>query len=433
MSDGSDPSIGRNGVAITTARKYESMESGYRTYEVYQRERVGESTEKIKPAQLNSPAHAQNPYPFLEVLREHYPFYRDWTNNCYWVTRYDDVTSIFVDDANFETRPRAWYLSDIEVGSDFRDNILVGRTVEKIFDEHCVPLASALLDEIESDEVDLVSAFFAPLTSNLIAQAFGVAKSDWSSFGSLLWQLQRGVGWHPLSITRAHLASKELALLLEPAFDVEGRVPAAIRSQDPQAEVKDVLATLLELDFQTLFGSLSNLWCLLMLHPEERQKVVDPRTMKLAYLETLRHSAPITTAQRFARHEVERFGKLIPNGALLKCSAAAANRDPRIFANPDDFIVDRADLCQREARGQYRADGLASGVAVGLGKPSRHPAVPEDRARSTYALTRDTVVSISMQLLARYPKLSLAGPDKPFMRSLNVDELYTCWSLPTRI
>ena len=54
--------------------------------------------------------------------------------------------------------------------------------------------------------------------------------------------------------------------------------------------------------------------------------------------------------------------------------------------------MQRKDLCQREPRGQYRADGLCSGIALGLGTPSVHPAVPEDRPRSLYALTRDTVV-----------------------------------------
>ena len=82
--------------------------------------------------------------------------------------------------------------------------------------------------------------------------------------------------------------------------------------------------------------------------------------MKLAYLETLRHSTPIVFAKRFARHEVERFGRLLPAGALVLCCAGAANRDPEIFADPDQFIVDRKDLCQREPRGHYRADGLES-------------------------------------------------------------------------
>ena len=183
-----------------------------------------------------------------------------------------------------------------------------------------------------------------------------------------------------------------------------------------------------------MHGALANLWFMLLTHPEECAKArSDERLMKLAYLETLRHSAPVLLAERFARHEVERFGKLIPKGALLICCAAAANRDPRIFSEPDCFIVDRADLCQREARGQYRADGLASGIAFGLGKPSVHPAVPEDRARSRYAFTRDLAVTASMMLSNAVDEFSLVGGSELSLRSLSVGEMHTCWSLPVEL
>ena len=85
---------GRNGIVIKR-RQYEGESPGYRTYEVYQRERVGESTEKIKPAQLISGAYRTDPYPLLGILRENYPCYRDWLSNSFWITRYNDVTSIF--------------------------------------------------------------------------------------------------------------------------------------------------------------------------------------------------------------------------------------------------------------------------------------------------------------------------------------------------
>jgi hypothetical protein len=151
--------------------------------------------------------------------------------------------------------------------------------------------------------------------------------------------------------------------------------------------------------------------------------------MKFAYLEALRHSPPILTADRFARHEVERFGRLLPEGALMHLSAAAANRDPRQFNDPDRFDVARKDLCQREPRGQYRADGLPSGITFGHGPPSKLPAVPRDAPRSSYALTRDLAVAASSALLERYPSLRLAPGEQPLMTAEYLGAPYTCAEL----
>ena len=197
------------------------------------------------------------------------------------------------------------------------------------------------------------------------------------------------------------------------------------------ATATDLVATILERDHETLHGGLANLWFLLLTNPDQLDVVKDePRLMKFAWLETLRHSPPVVAAQRFARHEVERFGRLIPGGGLLYCSALAANRDPRAFSDPDAFLVTRKDLCQREPRGQFRADGLPSGISFGTGPPSIHPAVPKERPRSTYAITRDVAVAASTALLERHPAVGLAHRAAPSLRSLRLGEMLTCWSLP---
>ena len=111
------------------------------------------------------------------------------------------------------------------------------------------------------------------------------------------------------------------------------------------------------------------------------------------------------------------------------CAAAAANRDPRQFEAPNEFIVGRKDLCQREPRGQYRADGLPSGITFSLGKPSVHPAVPKARSRSLYAIVRDCAVIASEMLLDSYPNIRLVEGSEPTLKSLYLHGIHTCWEL----
>lgn len=439
MADADLRMIGANGVAIPEGTH---GEAGYRTYEVFQRERVGQSTAKIKPMQLVSKEFAQDPYPLLETLRENYPCYRDWLNNCFWITRYDDVTSVFTDDANFETRPKAWHLGLEGCGADLSKTLPVLNAHAHAFDGHAERLAEAAVAGFaERGEADLAVEFAARFAMQLWLALLDVPEADAGLVAERLWRLRRGVNWEPRVRQAGLAAANELRGYFAPLLERRRQAPgedlvsaiAGLETASGPATAGDLVATLLEMDQETLHGGLANLWCLLLTHPEEFAKArADARHLKLAVLETLRHSTPVPAAQRFARHEVERFGRLLPKGALALCSAAAANRDPRVFAEPERFIVGRTDICHREARGQYRADGLATGVTPALGQPSRHPAVPEDRPRSLYALTRDALVTASLVLLERLRDIRLAPGAEPRPSCRRLSEMHACWRLPVR-
>jgi pulcherriminic acid synthase len=435
-----EQTVGRNGVVITKRNPRDADSPQYRTYEVYQRERVGESTEKIKPIQLASEDYRIDPYPLVSILRENYPCYRDWLSNSYWITRYNDVTSVFTDDANFETRPRTWYYGLYNFGRDLKNELPVLESEEQRTDESAKRIANRVIDSLAAKgSANLATEFAMRFSLEILIDLLDIPDEDSAAFAKNFWCMQRGVSWDPALNKDGREALSELVRYFTPIVKARQEVPgddylsvlANLDRSDGNVTAEDVVVTLLERDYETLHGALANLWFLLMTHPEEfEQARSERRLMKLAYLETLRHSTPVITAYRFAKHEVERFGRLLPEGARLTCSAAAANRDPRIFKDPEQFIVDRRDMCQREPRGQYRADGLATGIAFGLGKPSIHPALPEDRPRSHYAITRDTAVTASVLLAERLGNLRLAGDSTPVLASRTVGEMHTCWNLP---
>lgn len=430
-----------------------STRDGFRSYEVYQRERVGESTPLLKPRQLRSKEFAADPYPLLTILRENYPCYRDWHGNAFWLTRYDDVTSVFVDDANFETRSKLWQYRRPNFGRDLRNELAFLVAEANLIDRHVSGVVAEVIAEIGSratqgDAVDLAVEIAARVPVRLLARVLGIPDVDVARFGSLYWRMHRGAGWNPVSRQAGLDAMDALSAYFTPIL--------AARQIDPQDDLvstlaqlslpggpvtaNDVVASLLEGDHETLHGALGSLLFQIVTDPAKQDQVrQDARFVTLAYLEVLRHSPPTLAAHRYSRHEVERFGRLLPEGCLMICSAAAAGRDPRAFPNdPESFVIDRRDMCQREPRGHYRADGLPTGIAFGLGKPSRFPALPEDRPRSRYALTRDTASTIIILVLDAFPRITLADTatptqSTPTLRSFRPGATFTCWSLPAHL
>ena len=433
MTEAAARRVGRNGVELT---RFDHMGEGFRSYEVHQRERVGQSTEKINGMDLASAAYVRDPAPLLETLRENYPCYLDWANNCYWITRYDDVTSIFRDDANFETRSKLWAYGLEGFGRDLRDEPVVRSAWAQALVTGIGPVAERIVARLDPERSDLATEWAAALPVEWLVAALDVPEDDADVFALRYRQAQRGVGWDGTARDRGERALHELVAYFEPILKERSKSDApdlvtAVAAAGGDA--RDLITTLLESDHETLHGALSNLVALLLSSPNALATVRgDRRRLKIAYLETLRHSPPTITTDRYTRHEVERFGRLIPAGAQLRLSALAANRDPRLFADPDRFVVDRRDICHREARGQYRADGLPAGIAFGLGPPSLHPAVPEDRPPSPYALVRDAAVLATTALLDVAPDLEIRGDAAPEIRCLTIGGTYTCWSLPVR-
>ena len=436
-----ETTVGLNGVAITRHRK---GARAFRSYEIHQRRRVGESTAKLRPSALISTEFLGDPYPTLATLREQYPCYRDWVGNAYWISRYDDATSIFVDDANYETRPKRWFYGLERVGRNLGGELAALQLHERVVDSHAGAIAGELVAGFASrGQADLALEFAARLPLELLVRLWGIPAPDRAAFAERVWRMQRGVHGSAVTELAGRSAFTELVdyfrgLLAErrkrPGDDLVSLIAGLDLAEGP-ANAEDLAVTLFEADHETLHGALANLWFLLLTHPEQFARVHDnrrpeARMLKLAYLEAVRHSTPVLTAKRFARHEVERFGQVLPEGALVVCAAAAGNRDPRTFHDPDAFIVGRKDLTQREPRGMYRADGLASGIAFALGPPSRHPAVPEDRPRSLYAITRDAAVAASEVLLDALEDLTLEPGAAPSLRSLGIGEMHACWQLP---
>lgn len=442
--------------------------SGMRSYEIHQRLRPHECPTVVARQLWSGPA-ITDPVEVLAELREQTPCFRDWVGNTYWVTRYDDVTSVFVDDANYETRTVRWTMGIAHRGRDLGHLVPVQRVLTDRADADTAPIIDALLDRLAGPgergsrgEVDLSVEIAARMPIELWARALGQGRrrdeagraAEIARIARWILALRRATSWDPRHRSAALAAFDELASWGDHALDEARRSAGTDAPGDLDDLIgllaggtldddllggrpvtgEDLAATVVEADHRTLHGGLANLWWALLTHPDQLRRVLEePRLVRFAWYETLRHSPPVATAVRWTRHEVERFGRLLPEGASVTLSALAANRDPRQFADPDRFDLGRLDLCQREPRGQYRADGLPAGVAFGLGAPSRFPAEPEDRPRSRYASTRDIAMAVTTRLLERHPELRIASGAAPVVVAHEPGGMRICWSLPAEL
>jgi len=414
-------------------------EAGYRSYEVFQRERVG-APPPVKPGQMRTQEYLDDPYSLLAKLRNYGPAWRDWPGNCFWVTHYNDATSVLTDSANFAARSKRWHYHLADFGRDLRNHVPILTAQAKGIDDNARPVAEQLISAFAGrGSADLAAEFAALYPLALLGRTVGIPDGDLPLFAERYLRMQRGWRWHPVNHEAGKRAMHELADYFARLLDKRRSDPqddwltavATLEFDGAPTTARDVVATLLEGDYETLHGALANMWMLLLTHPDQLEQVRgERRLVKYAYLETVRHSTPVLSGERFARREVERFGLLIPEGALVICSAAAANRDERIFKDPDHFVVGRNDLVQREPRGQYRADGLPSGITPALGAPSKYPALPVGRPRSLYAITRDTATTASQTVLEMLPNIKLAPGANPVMKCKSWGELHACWHLP---
>ena len=77
----------------------------------------------------------------------------------------------------------------------------------------------------------------------------------------------------------------------------------------------------------------------------------DPRAIPNFVEECLRLEGPIKGSFRLAMHDTKLAGVDIPAGSMLMAMVGAANRDPRVFEDPDRFDAKRSNARRNIAFG----------------------------------------------------------------------------------
>ena len=123
------------------------------------------------------------------------------------------------------------------------------------------------------------------------------------------------------------------------------------------------MIVLLNAGHEATVNTLGNGVRALMEHREQWERLVDGSVSPAAAIEELlRYDPPLQLFERWVLEDgVEVAGVPIPRGEKISVLFGSANRDPRVFATPDDFDVGRPNAADHISFG--------GGIHVCIGAP----------------------------------------------------------------
>lgn len=203
-------------------------------------------------------------------------------------------------------------------------------------------------------EMDLVSALAYPVPVSIICAVLGVPPEDEPQFS--LWVEQLSKLAEPSAITPEDAGPVQRAL--EEAESYLAQLIGDKRSH-PQDDLLSGLVTegelsddqiienakiLLLAGHETTVHSINNGVLMMLRRPELMEALRErPSLIAGAFEEMLRLDPPVQFRSRVAVAEIEIGGTTIPAGSEVVIGYAAANRDPRQFMDPDQFVLGRED------------------------------------------------------------------------------------------
>ena len=219
-------------------------------------------------------------------------------------------------------------------------------------------LTSKLLARIEQDgavEIDFIASFAGPLPTRVIASMMGLEEIDWADLKR--WSDAILMGYDPERDAATQRALREAYVAMSGVFrdavaarrraPGEDLISALVRAQEDADRLSDLeiisLCTqLMVAGNVTTTDLMGNGLHALLKHPDELARLrADWSLMPRAVEEMLRHDCPLTETARIALEETRIAGCPIHRGETLTVSLAAANHDPRVFAEPHDFRIAR--------------------------------------------------------------------------------------------
>ena len=209
-----------------------------------------------------------------------------------------------------------------------------------------------ILDLLEEEkETDLVSSFTRRYAFRVICDQLGLPIEQESDYYQ--WSMDLMFGGR--DIEKSRVADGKLTHMVKPIIDARRKEPKDdqisrwVNTSVAGKTIDDAyILAHIRLFFTagatTTSDGMSNLFHALLTHPLAwEQCVAEPGIQPQAIQELLRWNPPVAAQPRFSRPDgiVELAGIEIPPNSAVLFGVAAANRDPRVFTEPDRFDISR--------------------------------------------------------------------------------------------
>ncbi|MBZ0280995.1 MAG: cytochrome P450 [Anaerolineae bacterium] len=327
----------------------------------------------------------RDPYPFYDVLRAETPilYWKDW--NIWFLTSYDDVSTLLRDrrlgrtmdhvlphesrsvksfpdwEAPFH-KLSAHSMFDKEPPEHTRLRSLVHkvftpRRVESLRDriQH---ITNKLLDTVQArGEMDILEDFAVPLPVTVIAELLGVPEADrhrlrpWSHDIVAMYELDHTEEQGRQAVQAAiefsdYLREMAARRRREPQDDLITAL-ALVEEAGDQLSEDELISTcvlLLNAGHEATVNVIGNGMLALLQRPEQMRLLAqNPGLVKTAVEEMMRFDTPLQLFRRWVLEDMEYKGYTFKQGTEFGLMFGAANRDAARFPNPHDMDITRQD------------------------------------------------------------------------------------------
>jgi cholest-4-en-3-one 26-monooxygenase len=341
---------------------------------------IEHSTAPRPAIDVNDGRFYDDPWTAYRWLRDHDPCFWDEKNQIWVVSRYEDVANVSratdLYCSKYGVRPKVAAPMSL-ISMDEPEHTRQRRLINKGFtprqvrrlEPHIRDLSNQIIDEIrDRGEIDFVEDFAIHVPLIVIAELMGLDPEGrqklyrWSdammggdghtepgdpallaaaeAFGEYVEYLL------PIIDERRQAPREDLISILTGAFDdgdLDAGEAAAVQGEELTSdELLMFLCILIVAGNETTRNAITGGLRAFSEFPDEKQKLLDdPALIDLAVDEIVRYVSPVISFCRTVTRDHVLHGKDLKEGDKVLILYQSANRDERIFDEPDRFRVDR--------------------------------------------------------------------------------------------